>query len=46
MASSRKRQACGVEWSARAVRDLEAIGDDIALDNSRAAMDAVVKLAA
>lgn len=41
MTSSRKRRTGGVEWSARAVRDLEAIGDYIASDNPRVAIDFV-----
>ncbi len=38
MPASRKRQTDGVAWSARAARDLEAIGDYIAQDNPRAAL--------
>lgn len=38
MRGSGKPKAAGVAWSARAVRDLEAIGDYIALDSPRAAL--------
>jgi toxin ParE1/3/4 len=44
--TSRKRQIDGVQWSARAAKDLEAIGAYIAQDNPRVAFQFVEGLIA